>query len=50
MEDWLMLQNFYEGLMPMLKRHVDATVGGAFLSLTTDGAKALIKKMVANQS
>ena len=50
MEDWLMLQNFYEGLMPMLKRRVDATVGGAFLSLTTDGAKALIKKMVANQS
>ena len=45
-----MLQNFYEGLMPMLKGHVDVAVGGAFLSLTIDGAKALIKKMVANQS
>ena len=34
----------------MLKGHVDAAAGGAFLSLTIDGAKALIEKMVANQS
>jgi hypothetical protein len=34
----------------MLKGHVDAAVGGAFLSLTADAAKALIEKMVANQS
>ena len=34
----------------MLKGHVDAAVGGAFLSLTVDGAKALIEKMMANQS
>ena len=45
-----MLQNFYEGLMTMSKGHVDATAGGAFLSLTIDGAMALIEKMVANQS
>ena len=50
MENWLMLQNFYEGVMPMLKGHVDATTGGAFLSLTINDAMALIKKMVANQS
>ena len=50
MEDWLVLQNFYEGLTPMLKGHVDAAAGGAFLFLTTDEAKALIEKMVANQS
>ena len=30
-----MLQNFYEGLMPMSKGHVDAAAGGAFLSLTS---------------
>ena len=36
--------------MPMSKGHVDATAGGAFLCLTIDGAKALIEKMVANQS
>ena len=34
----------------MSKGHVDASTGGAFLSLTIDGAKALIEKMVANQS
>jgi hypothetical protein len=33
----------------MLKGHLDAVTGGAFLSLTTDGATALIEKMVANQ-
>jgi hypothetical protein len=36
--------------MPFSKGHVDAAAGGAFLSLTVDGAKALIEKMVANQS
>ena len=50
MENWIMLQNFYEGLTPMSKGHIDATAGGAFLSLTIDGATTLIEKMVANQS
>jgi hypothetical protein len=50
MEEWLVLQNFYEGLTTMSKGHIDASAGGAFLSLIMDGAKALIKKMVANQS
>ena len=45
-----MLQNFYEGLTPMSKGHMDVAAGGAFLSLTIDGATALIEKMVANQS
>ena len=34
----------------MSKGHVDAATRGAFLSLTVDGAKALIEKIVANQS
>jgi len=34
----------------MSKEHVDVAAGGAFLSLTVDGAKALIEKIVANQS
>jgi hypothetical protein len=50
MEEWLVLQNFYEGIMSMSKGHVDATAGGAFLSLSANAAKALIEKMVANQS
>jgi hypothetical protein len=33
----------------MSKGHLDVAASGAFLSLTTDGATALIKKIVANQ-
>jgi hypothetical protein len=50
MEEWIVLQNFYEGLTPMSKGHDDAAAGEAFLSLTANAVKALIKKMVANQS
>jgi len=50
MEDWLVLQNLYEGFTPMSKGHVDAAAGGAFLSLTIENATTLIEKMVANQS
>ena len=45
-----MLQNFYAGLTPMSKGHVDAAAGGAFLSLNIADATTLIEKMVANQS
>ena len=34
----------------MSRGHLDAAAGGAFLSLTIDGAMALINKMVSNQS
>ena len=34
----------------MSRGHLDAAAGGAFLSLTIDGATALIDKMVSNQS
>jgi hypothetical protein len=48
MENWLVLQNFYEGLTPMSKEHIDAAARGAFLSLTINEAMNLINKMVAN--
>ena len=44
-----MLPNFYKGLTPISKGHVDAAAGGAFLSLTINNATALIEKMVPNQ-
>jgi hypothetical protein len=44
------LQNFYDGLTPMSRGHIDAAAGGSFLSHTIDGAMALIEKMVSNQS
>jgi hypothetical protein len=34
----------------MSRGHLDAAAGGAFLSLTIDGATTLIDKMVINQS
>ena len=49
-KNWLVLQNFYDGLIPMSRGHLDTAAGGAFLSLTIDGAMALINKMVSNQS
>jgi hypothetical protein len=49
MRDWLILQNFYNGLTPTTCGHIDAAVGGAFFSFTIDNAKALIEKMVSNQ-
>ena len=48
-ENWLVLQNFYDGLIPMSRVHLDTAARGAFLSLTIDGATALINKMVLNQ-
>jgi hypothetical protein len=49
-ENWLVLQNFYDGLTIMSKGHIDSAAGGAFLSLTICGATTLINKMVMNQS
>jgi len=49
-DDWLVLQYFYDGLTQMFRGHIDAAAGGAFLSLTIDKAIALITKMVTNQS
>ena len=49
MEDWLLIQNFYHGLVPLDRSHIDVAAGGAFFSLSVVDAKALIEKMVSNQ-
>jgi hypothetical protein len=49
MEDWLLIQNFYHGLTPLDRSHLDAAASGAFFSLNVTDAKALIEKMVSNQ-
>src|SRR5512141_1303874 len=48
MDDWLILQNFYNGLTLMSRDHLDAAAGGAFFSKTVQGAIELIEKMVSN--
>ena len=49
MDEWLVLQRFYNRLTTISRAHLDAAAGGAYLDLTIANAKALIEKMVANQ-
>jgi len=50
MDDWLILQSFYDGLTQTTCDYVDAAAG-AFFSLTHERAPSIIiKKMVSNQS
>jgi len=49
MEDWLLIQNFYHGLVPLDRSHLDVAASGAFFLLSAADAKTLIEKMVSNQ-
>ena len=49
MDEWLVLQSFYNGLTTTSRANIDATAGGAFLDLTIAKSKALVEKMVSNQ-
>jgi hypothetical protein len=49
MDNWLILQNFYNELTQIARDHVGAATGRAFFSLTTEKNTALIEKMVSNQ-
>jgi hypothetical protein len=48
MDDWLILQSFYNGLTPSSMDHLDVVAGGTFFSMTVRAAIDLIKKMVSN--
>ena len=49
MDEWLVLQSFYNGLPATSRAHLDAAARGAYLGLTVAKATALIEKMVSNQ-
>ena len=49
MDEWLVLQSFYNGLTTTSRAHLDAAAGGVYLDLTITKATALIEKMVSNQ-
>jgi hypothetical protein len=49
MDEWLILQSFYNGPTPTSRNHIDAAAGGAFLDLNIAKAIALVKKMVSKQ-
>ena len=46
--DQLLIQYFYEGLLPMERSMVDAASGGALVDKTPEAAKMLISNMAAN--
>ena len=49
MDEWLVLQSFYNELTTTSRAHLDAAAGGGYLDLTIAKATALTEKMVANQ-
>ena len=49
MDDWPVLQCFYNGLTTTSRANIDAAAGRAFLDLTIAKAKELVEKMVSNQ-
>ena len=49
MDEWLVLQIFYNGLTMTSRANIDANARGAFLNLTIAKAKELVEKMVSNQ-
>ena len=48
LDEWLILQSFYNGLTMTSRANIDVAAGGAFLDLTIANAKALVEKMVSN--
>jgi len=44
-EEWLLKQTFYHGLISSTRESIDAAAGGAFLSVKLSDAKALVEKM-----
>ena len=50
MEEWLIIQSFFNGLNTPAQNHIDAASGGSFLSLSVAAAKALVEKIASNQS
>ena len=49
MDEWLILQSFYNGLTMTSRAHIHVAAGRTFLDMTITKAKALVEKMVSNQ-
>jgi hypothetical protein len=50
MEEWLIIQSLYHGLICSAQEHIDATTGGSFFTLSIEEARKLVEKMSSNQS
>ena len=49
MDEWLVLQSFYDGLTTTSRANIDVAAGGAILDLTIAKAKEMVEKMISNQ-
>jgi hypothetical protein len=50
MEEWLLMQGFYHGLIQRAREQLDATARGSFMSLTLGKAEVLMERIAENQS
>ena len=50
MEDWLILQLFYNALNPMSKSMLDTVAGGTFMSKPVELARRLLDDMQSNHA
>ena len=50
MEEWLIIQSFFNGLNTPAQNHIDAALVGSFPSVSVNAVKALVEKIFSNQS
>jgi hypothetical protein len=50
MEEWFIIQSFYDELIHTAREHIDATARGSFFALSIEEARKLIEKMASNHS
>jgi hypothetical protein len=50
MEEWFIIQSFYDGLIRLAQEHIDAAARGSFFALSIEEAHKLDEKMASNWS
>jgi hypothetical protein len=49
MEEWFIIQSFYNGFIRSAREHIYATARGSFFALSIEEAHKLVEKMTSNQ-
>jgi hypothetical protein len=49
MEEWFIIQSFYNGLIRSAREHIDVVARGSFFALSIEEARKLVEKMASNQ-
>jgi hypothetical protein len=49
MEEWFIIQSFYNGFIHSAREHIYAAAGGSFFALSIEEAHKLVEKMASNQ-